>query len=96
MKKYWLYSNNRIEKRLALLLLGLLLIGTACKIENDGSAKPMLIAEDMTAYLQNLADSLHAETIAVSFYDLETGQAFHHNEKTMLNAASTMKMPVTV
>lgn len=46
-------------------------------------------------YLQQLADSLHAE-IGVAFHDLETGQEFFFNEKRLMHAASTMKVPVMI
>ncbi len=45
--------------------------------------------------IQHLADSLHAE-IGVAFYDLETGASFNFNERWMLHAASTMKVPVMI
>ncbi len=44
-------------------------------------------------FIQHLADSLHAE-IGVAFRDLETGKEFFFNERKMLHAASTMKVPV--
>lgn len=46
-------------------------------------------------YLQQLTDSLHAE-IGVAFRDLETGQEFFFNEKRLMHAASTMKVPVMI
>jgi len=46
-------------------------------------------------YLQQLADSLHAE-IGVAFRDLETGREFFFNKKQMMHAASTMKVPVMI
>jgi beta-lactamase class A len=45
--------------------------------------------------LQQLCDSLHAE-IAVAFRDLETGREFFFNEREMMHAASTMKVPVMI
>ncbi len=45
--------------------------------------------------IQHLADSLHAE-IGVAFHDLETGKSFNFNERLMLHAASTMKVPVMI
>jgi len=45
--------------------------------------------------IQHLADSLHAE-IGVAFYDLETSASFNFNERLMLHAASTMKVPVMI
>jgi len=44
-------------------------------------------------YLQQLADSLHAE-IAVAYRDLQTGREFFFHERQMMHAASTMKVPV--
>ncbi len=46
-------------------------------------------------YIQHLADSLHAE-IGVAFRDLETGREFFFNERKMMHAASTMKVPVMI
>jgi beta-lactamase class A len=46
-------------------------------------------------FIQNLADSLHAE-IGVAFRDLETGKEFFFNERKMMHAASTMKVPVMI
>jgi beta-lactamase class A len=46
-------------------------------------------------YLDQLADSLHAE-IGVAWRDLETGREFFFNEKQMMHAASTMKVPVMI
>jgi beta-lactamase class A len=46
-------------------------------------------------YIQNLADSLRAE-IGVAFRDLETGKEFFFNERQMMHAASTMKVPVMI
>jgi beta-lactamase class A len=82
-----------IDKKISIAIA---LIVAACSPGQDESRKPMLDPAQMTAHIQNLSDSLHAETIAVSFYDLETQQSFHHNEKQMLHAASTMKVPVMI
>ena len=46
-------------------------------------------------YLQQLTDSLHAE-IGVAWRDLQTGREFFFNEKKMMHAASTMKVPVLI
>jgi beta-lactamase class A len=46
-------------------------------------------------YIQHLADSLRAE-ISVAFRDLETGREFFFNERQMMHAASTMKVPVMI
>ncbi len=46
-------------------------------------------------FIQHLADSLHAE-IGVAFRDLETGKEFFFNERKMMHAASTMKVPVMI
>ncbi len=46
-------------------------------------------------YFQQLSDSLQAE-ICVAFRDLETGREYFFNEKTMLHAASTMKVAVMI
>ncbi|MDZ7269673.1 MAG: class A beta-lactamase-related serine hydrolase [candidate division KSB1 bacterium] len=45
--------------------------------------------------LQHLSDSLQAK-IGVAFRDLETGREYCFNEKTMLHAASTMKVAVMI
>jgi len=45
--------------------------------------------------IQRLADSLQAE-IGVAFYDLESGAQFNFNERVVLHAASTMKVPVMI
>jgi beta-lactamase class A len=45
--------------------------------------------------IQHLADSLHAE-IGVAFNDLATSTSFNFNERLMLHAASTMKVPVMI
>ncbi|MFQ5630360.1 MAG: serine hydrolase [bacterium] len=93
MKRY----SQRLHKakyNIFPVLIGLLI--SACMAENPNSRKPMLDTAEISAYIQNLSDSLHAEVIAVSFFDLETGQEFHHNEKHKLHAASTMKVPVMI
>jgi hypothetical protein len=46
-------------------------------------------------YLRHLADSLRAE-IGVACRDLETGKEFFFNERRMMHAASTMKVPVMI
>ncbi len=46
-------------------------------------------------FIQHLSDSLHAE-IGVAFRDLETGKDFFFNERIMMHAASTMKVPVMI
>ncbi|MGH7450579.1 MAG: serine hydrolase [bacterium] len=46
-------------------------------------------------FIQHLADSLQAE-IGVAFRDLETGKEFFFNERKMMHAASTMKVPVMI
>ncbi|MDZ7303183.1 MAG: class A beta-lactamase-related serine hydrolase [candidate division KSB1 bacterium] len=46
-------------------------------------------------FIQHLADSLHAE-IAVAFRDLESEREFFFNERRMMHAASTMKVPVMI
>ncbi|MGH7599005.1 MAG: serine hydrolase, partial [bacterium] len=46
-------------------------------------------------FIQHLADSLQAE-IGVAFCDLETGKEFFCNERKMMHAASTMKVPVMI
>ncbi len=46
-------------------------------------------------FIQHLADSLHAE-IGVAFRDLETGKEFFFNERKIMHAASTMKVPVMI
>jgi beta-lactamase class A len=45
--------------------------------------------------IQHLTDSLHAE-ICVTFHDLEAGASFNFNERLLLHAASTMKVPVMI
>ncbi|RMD92398.1 MAG: serine hydrolase [Calditrichaeota bacterium] len=49
----------------------------------------------LSKYLKGLSDSLHAE-ISVSFYDLQTGQAYGFADRKMMHAASTMKVPVMI
>ncbi len=61
----------------------------------EGPEMPMLNTEKLTVQISKLADSLKAE-IAVSFFDLETQQEFDFNAKTMMHAASTMKVPVMI
>ncbi|MDZ7344689.1 MAG: class A beta-lactamase-related serine hydrolase [candidate division KSB1 bacterium] len=46
-------------------------------------------------FIQHLCDRLPAE-IAVAFRDLETGREFLFNERQMMHAASTMKVPVMI
>jgi beta-lactamase class A len=46
-------------------------------------------------FIKHLADSLQAE-IGVAFRDLETGKEFFFNERQMMHAASTMKVPVMI
>ncbi|KAA3660513.1 MAG: serine hydrolase [Calditrichaeota bacterium] len=56
---------------------------------------PSLRSEFLNKQISHLVDSLNAE-IAVAFHDIETGQEFYYNEKSMLHAASTMKVPVMI
>lgn len=61
-------------------------------------SKPILLTSTHAAldqYLNHLTDSLQAE-IGVAFRDLETGQEYVFNEKSMMHAASTMKVPVMI
>lgn len=92
-KKYSWRWRNMFNKRVSITIA---LIVSACSQGQNEGRKPMLDPDQITTYIQNLSDSLYAEVIAVSFYDLETQQAFHHNEKEMLHAASTMKVPVMI
>ncbi len=52
-------------------------------------------ASMLKAWLQKLSDSLHAE-IGVAFRDLHTGRELFFNEKILMHAASTMKVPVMI
>ena len=61
---------------------------------NDAS-NVRLNQEKFETYIRNLADSLHAE-IGVAFYDLQTGQYAGVNDRVMMHAASTMKVPVMI
>lgn len=60
---------------------------------------PALLTSDSRAaidhYLKHLSDSLQAE-FGVAFRDLETGREYFFNEKKMMHAASTMKVPVMI
>lgn len=56
---------------------------------------PVSTITQLKNYLQQLTDSLHAE-IGVACRDLETGQEFFFNEKRLMHAASTMKVPVMI
>jgi beta-lactamase class A len=49
----------------------------------------------LTPWLQKLSDSLHAD-ISVACRDLHTGREFFFNEKMVMHAASTMKVPVMI
>jgi len=65
-------------------------------INNSISAsQPPASRLSLHEYIQHLADSVHAE-IGVAFRDLETGKEFFFNEKQMMHAASTMKVPVMI
>lgn len=55
----------------------------------------MLKTRAVDALITSLQDSLQAE-IGLAFYDLETGQEFTRNARTMMHAASTMKVPVMI
>lgn len=93
MKKYF----QRLHKAINNIFIALTALSlAACTNENQKSSKPMLDAAQLSGFIQNLSDSLHADVIAVSFFDLETEQEFHFNEKQMLHAASTMKVPVMI
>lgn len=62
------------------------------------SSKPILPTSTHAAldhYLKHLTDSLQAE-IGVALRDLETGREYFFNEKSMMHAASTMKVPVMI
>lgn len=50
---------------------------------------------ELDRYFQQLTDSLQAE-ICVALRDLETGREYFFNDKTMLHAASTMKVAVMI
>jgi beta-lactamase class A len=56
---------------------------------------PDSVGPMLTSWLQKLADSLHAD-ISVACRDLHTGSGFFFNEKTVMHAASTMKVPVMI
>ena len=56
---------------------------------------PTVQSDALKTEITRLSDSLNAE-IAVAFNDLETGQEFYYNEKSMMHAASTMKVPVMI
>ncbi|MGH7491722.1 MAG: serine hydrolase [bacterium] len=63
-------------------------------------ALPIVAATDstgpmLTPWLQKLSDSLHAD-VGVAYRDLHTGRKFFFNEKMMMHAASTMKVPVMI
>lgn len=49
----------------------------------------------LTRFVQTLADSLHAH-ISVAAYDLETAWTFGFNDRELMHAASTMKVPVMI
>ncbi len=55
----------------------------------------MLDTQTLESFIQTLQDSLQAQ-ISVAFYDLETGQEFTYQARTMMHAASTMKVPVMI
>jgi len=59
------------------------------------ASSPSTSLPTLQNFIQHLVDSLHAE-IGVAFRDLETGQEFFYNEKQMMHAASTMKVPVMI
>lgn len=82
------------EKMLRKLVLFVALPLCACSQKKE--IQPGTIdAVQMENYLNALADSLHA-SLGVSFFDLETGQEFHFNEKELMHAASTMKVPLMI
>jgi beta-lactamase class A len=62
---------------------------------NNSITASQLSTSAWKAYLQHLADSLHAE-IGLAFRDLETGEEVFFNERQMMHAASTMKVPVMI
>ncbi|HHL72936.1 MAG TPA: hypothetical protein ENJ29_10515, partial [Bacteroidetes bacterium] len=75
---------------LSLLMPALMACGQAQK-----EPAPMLNTRAVDALITSLQDSLQAE-IGLAFYDLETGQEFTRNARTMMHAASTMKVPVMI
>lgn len=82
-------------RRIQSLFLAWLLVALSGCETAPPEKKDALDPIKMTAFVQHLADSLLAE-IGVSFYDLQTGQVFEFNEKQMMHAASTMKVPVMI
>ncbi|KAA3613977.1 MAG: serine hydrolase [Calditrichaeota bacterium] len=63
-----------------------------------GCEKPQmnkLQTAKLTQQISDLSDDLNAQ-IGVYFYDLGTAQEFQFNAKTMMHAASTMKVPVMI
>lgn len=63
-----------------------LLLGLGCQ-----SAAPLTTLNDR---IDSLGREAGAETIAVAYENLETGQRFFRNERESFHAASTMKVPV--
>ncbi len=49
----------------------------------------------LDTFLTTLSDTLHAE-LSVAFRDLASGQEYAFNAKSMMHAASTMKVPVMI
>lgn len=89
-------------KRLALplLVIPILMARPGTGAENLTSPASAISSEDdgaatLSAFIQQLADSLQAE-FGVACHDLETSRQFYFNDKTMMHAASTMKVPVMI
>lgn len=78
--------------KFAVLLMCTLLAG-AC--EKSKINMPQLDTGLLTNQISHLADSLNAQ-VGVSCFDLETGQQYDFHARTMMHAASTMKVPVMV
>ena len=83
----------KVDKFFLKMLLMALAILTAC--DKEQKKMPELDKPFLSREITRFADSLNAE-IGVSFFDFETGQDFDFNAKTMMHAASTMKVPVMV
>lgn len=66
----------------------------ACSISKNANTV-LLNQQELADYTRGLADSLHAE-IGVAFYDLQADRYVGFDDRKIMHAASTMKVPVMI
>ncbi len=75
---------------LTLLFLGIFLSARAQRLREA----PISDVDAARAKIEQLIAASGAEAVAVSFHDLENGRSLHLNDRRLVHAASTMKLPV--